>query len=403
MSKRRSLPVLPIGLLAAALHTPGLIIPLWGDELHSIYQAALSLQDPSRLLSPWMGGVFRLLPKLAIMGVLVGAGVRGWLFHLVVVLLHAVCAVYVARLAEKWSASRLAGIWAGVLFAVGFGAYGKAVLVMSNVTMVLSLALLLASLDTFWSGRRTCAMVLFILAVASHEVAVVAPALIPFMVLLGNREHEIPGEVLLRRLGWTENMTRILGAVLLLLVLLSFLPGVVGQFCRIEVGMSGFMVVPVNAGSATAAAARPVLVNLAAALARNRFWTGAVIALLVTISLRKRQPLRTLSFAWIYLFLAPAAILMMTWDIDWWERRYLYVPSVGACLLASSVILRIHERSRAFAYVLLTLLVVWSLSLGTLTWQKNRADSLDPLQVQLREEYFTTMEQMNPRWAVPMD
>jgi len=403
MKERSSLPVVLIGLLAAVLHTPGLLIPLWGDGLHGVYMAALSFRDPSRLLSPWMGGAFRLLPKLVMMGVLAAGGVRGWPFYLVVILLHGVCAVYVARLGEKWSASRLVGLWAGALFAVGFGSYGKAVYSSTNVTMLLSLTLLLVSLDMFWSGRRTSALVFFILAVASHEVAVVAPALIPFMILLRDREHGVPETALPRRRGWTQNASRILGAALIVLVLLGFLPGALGQFCRTEVGMSGFMLVPVNRGSAAAAGAGPAWMDLVDALARSRFWIGAAVALFIMSSLRRRCPLRALSAAWIYLFLVPSVVLMLLWGGDWWERRYLYVPAVGACLLASSLILRVHQRSRARAFALLTLLVIWSLSLGILTWHKVLADSLDPQQVYQREEYFAKMGQLNPRWGPPAD
>ncbi len=392
-----------IGLLAAAVHIPGVVIPLWGDELVRIREAALNLQDASRFLTPWIGGVFRPLPKLAIMGGLAAWGVRAWPFHLVAILLHAICSVYVARLAEKWSSSRLVGVWAGVLFAVGFGAYGPAVHAITNITMLIALALLLAALDMLWRGRRASALVLFILAASSHEFVAVAPALIPFMVPLRNREHGLPGEALLGRHGWTRETSRVLGVSLIVLVLLGFLPGVLGRFCSTEVGMSGFMLVPVNRGSAAAAGAGSALVDLVDALASNHFWIGAVVTLCVAFVLRRRHPLRALSAAWIYLYLLPPAVLMFVWDRGWWQRRYLYVAAVGVCLLASHLILRLHRRSRALAFVVLTVLVVWSLSLGALTWRKMLADSLSPQQVHFREVCFTEIGRLNPRWVPPPD
>jgi hypothetical protein len=100
-------------------------------------------------------------------------GIRIWPYHLLNIAIHAFSTILVARLGTRWSESDRVGGWAAILFASGLGIYAKAVVVISNVTMLLGLAFLLIALDLLWSGRWKVALLFFVLGIASHEAIVV--------------------------------------------------------------------------------------------------------------------------------------------------------------------------------------------------------------------------------------
>ena len=364
-----------IAMLAAAVHLPGIGVPIAGDEIHSVWQAAQTIRDPHRLLLPWMGGAFRLLPKLFFM-----AGVRlwgpvAWPYKLLAVLLYAWCAVLVSRVGTKWSGSARVGTWSGVLFAVGLGVYWKSVLVASNLTMLLGLVFLLLSLDVFWSGRWKTALVLFLLAAASHEIVLVAPVLLPLL-LAARKEGPAPERIGSRFPGTIARCPgRAVAALIVALALVSFLAGAAGRLGFTSVTMASFLLFPANPTTALSGlegdAGGPLL-RIVRAIIQYRYWIGmGVLAGLACIAWRGRA-FRALAVGWIPLFLIPGSFVAAGWQGEHTEIRYLAVSAVGLCFLAARFVVWIEHKRRAVAAALLCVLIGWSVAIGAL-WLKRHA------------------------------
>ncbi|MFH1501948.1 MAG: hypothetical protein ABIG03_02760 [Candidatus Eisenbacteria bacterium] len=386
-------------LVALASHVAALRLLPYADELHSLLWTALSLKDASLLMRPWMGGVLRLPPKLVLVAGLASWGPRAWVFHLVVVLLHAVNAVLVGRLGARLSGSRPVGFTSGLLFAVGFGAYGKAVFSASNITIVLALLLLLVSVDLLLSRRWLWSAVLLALAAASHEIALGALPLVPVIVLLREdlRRRDAPtGERASAGVRW---VCFAVAGGLAATIVCSVLPINVTRLFRLELGMVWFMLFPFNTGTAAAVGGPAWLNVLEDVLVSGRSLLGGALAVVFTVLLMRRSAFVAVAVAWVYAALFPAAVFISGWGGDWMERRYLYVASVGACMLAAGLLARVRARSRFLAAALLVLLLVWSVGLTGMVWRKSVADSLTSDQIRHRREYLLKLGSMDPHWA----
>jgi len=383
-------------IVAAAVNAPSLVLRLYTDELHTLHNAAISLRDPSRVMYPWLGGqVLRIPPKLVVMGGLAAWGPRSWAFHLLVLLLHAGCSVLVGRLSERLSGSRAVGLISGVLFATGLGAYGKAVFRASNITMLLALLLLLFSVELLLRRRWLPSVTLLLLAIASHEIALGGLLVLPVVALSGAGHLCAHGSE--RGGGGERWIRRGLFVALAALCLGALLPFGAHRLFRLELELGWFMLVPLNAGDAVGAAAR--VRDLEAFLMTLRPWLGGALALGLAVLAARGRRFLLIAVAWVYAFLAPAAVFMVGWSDGWIERRYIYVASVGVCMLAAALTARTARRSRPLGVALLTLLLGWTLVLVGITWRKNMSDSLDPVQVRQRQDYFEELGRSNPRWS----
>jgi hypothetical protein len=365
-----------IAVLAVAVHLPGIAAPIAGDEIYSVWQAARSIREPQRLLLPWMGGAFRLIPKLVFM-----AGVRlwgpvAWPYKLLAVLLYAWSAVLVSRLGAKWSGSERVGAWGGALFAVGLGVYGKSVLVASNLTMLLGIVFLLLSLDALWSGRRKVALVLFVLAAASHEIVLVAPAILPFL-SAARRDVDPAHEPLppparrtaMRRPG------RVVAGLIVALMLLSILGGAVGRVASTSVTMAPFLLLPVNpaAVSDVDGGGGSALASVVGAIVQHRYWIGlGLLAALATVAWRGRA-FHAVAVAWILFFLIPGSFVAAGWQGGYLEMRYQAISAVGLCLLAARLVEWADGRRRALALGVACVLIGWALAFGAL-WLRGHAE-----------------------------
>lgn len=391
------------GLVAVALHLPTITAAVRADELHSLYWAARSIKDPAHLLEPWMGGILRLPPKLALMAGLELWGIRIWPYHLLNIVIHAFSTVLVARLGTRWSGSDRVGVWAAILFASGFGIYAKAVVVISNVTMLMGLAFLLIALDLFWSGRWKVALLFFALGVASHEAVAVAPALI-FLIPRSRRgENGVSWGSLGRRLARSDVPRRVMSGLLLLLVPLSFCPGRIGRFCSYEVRMASFALFPFTERGAALAGGRAgdLIADITSLIVAWRLWTGIGIVVLVACLVWRGRALYAFAAGWAFLFLFPFWIIVQHWGGTWLDVRYAYVSAVGMCILASSLGLRLAGRRRAVAGALFSLLILWSLAVGGF-WFRGHVRKNDlPEHVAQRSEYFSKIASMDTRWELP--
>jgi hypothetical protein len=392
-----------IGLLAVIVYLPAVAVPFFGDELHSLISAAQTIKEPSHIFAPWMGGAVRVVPKLVFVGGLQLWGLRVWPYRLLSILIYGFAAMLVARLAEEWSGSRRVARWAALLFAVGFGAYTKPVIVVSNLTMLISLVFMLVALDRLWSGRWKAALVFYILSVASHEIVLAAPLLVLFLLPLRDGQNAVPWKRLGQTLGLARNVRKIVAGSLLALVPLSFSVGGLGDVCSVKVNMAFFMLFPFNQHGVAAlpGGAGGALVALAALLVQWRFWIGAAVILLLAYVVWRGRPLHAFAAGWIFLFIAPSSVLMAGWQTDWLEIRYLCVSSVGLCLLASLLLLRITEKRRFIGVALLWLLILWSLAVGNMWQRKHVRDSGSPYNTARREEFYSEIAALDPRWTSP--
>lgn len=390
-----------IGLLAVIVYLPAVAVPFFGDELHSLISAARTIKEPSHILAPWMGGAVRVVPKLVFMGGLQLWGLRVWPYHLLSILIYGLATMLVARLAEKWSGSRRAARWAALLFALSFGTYAKPVIVISNLTMLIGLVFMLAALDRLWSGRWKAALVFYILGAASHEIVLVAPLVVPFLLPLRDGQNAVPWKRLGQTLGLARNARKIVAGSLLALVPLSLSGGRLGDVCSIEVNMAFFMLFPFNQQGAAAlpGGAGGALAALAALLVQWRFWIGVAVVLALAYVVWRGRPLHAFAAAWIFIFIAPCSTLMADWQNNGLEIRYLCFPSVGLCLLTSVLLLRITEKRRSVGVALLWLLILWSLAVGSTWFRKHIRDSGSPYNTARRQEFYSEIAALDPRWT----
>jgi hypothetical protein len=390
-------------LVAVVLHLPTITVPPRGDELNSLYWAALSIKHPVHVFDPWMGGVLRLPPKLAIMAGLELWGVRIWPYHLLNIVIHAFSTILVVRLGTRWSGSARVGGWAAVLFAAGLGVYAKAVVVISNVTMLMGLAFLLIALDLLWSGRWKVALLFFALGIASHEVIVVAPLLIFLIPPSRGGENGVPWGSQVRRFVRSKTLRRAVSGLLLLLVPLLFCPGGLGRFCSYEVQMISFTLFPfTDRGTAIVGDhAGDLVAQFASLVIAWRLWIGIAIVVLVAYLVWRGRALYSFAAAWVLLFFIPFWVIVRCWGGTWLDVRYVYVSAVGVCLLASSLVLRLAGRRRAVASALFSLLILWSVIVGGFWFRGHVRLSERPEEVAIRNECLTQIADMDPRWELP--
>lgn len=393
MSTRFHGSLLVIAALSIALHVPALSIPLLDDSLNSVSEAAVSLRDPSYLLRPWMGGTLRIVPKLAFMGGVLAWGGLPWAYRLLNLLVHAFCTVLVGRLGRRWTGSASFGLRAALLFGLGVGAYAKGVIQVSNLTMLLGLAFLLLSLDFFWSRRYVGAGVFFALAAASHEIVLLAPVLVPVLVTLRSSQDRSPGEDLVAGAPTARWTGKAVAALLVAFVIVSLLPGAPGAFGRVEVGLSAFMLLPLNVQGAAAWTGRAggFLATVGAIAAESRYVVGLVITLVLAAFVFKAKAFLSYCVAWVYVFFVPSAFLMASWGGGWLERRYLYIPAVGACLLLSAALGRIDGRRRVVATVAFSLLIAWGVATSAFVMHRHRQISETPTEVARRAQFREEM------------
>jgi hypothetical protein len=366
-----------IALLAVAVHLPGIAVPLATDEIHSVWQAARSIREPGRLLLPWMGGTFRIIPKLVFMAGVRLWGASAWPYKLLAVFLYAWCAVLVSRVGAKSSGSERIGAWSGVLFAVGLGVYWKSVLVASNLTMLLGMVFLLQSIDVLWSGRWKVALVLFLLAAASHEIVLVAPALVPLL-LAARRDIAAPRDPSRAPAGWAgmRRPGRVVASLIVVLGLLSLAGGAPGRLASTSTTMVPFLLFPVNPAAAAGLEGGAAIASVAWAVIQHRYWIGlGVLTGLAAFAWRGR-PFLALGVAWIVLFLIPGAFVATGWQGGYLEIRYQAISAVGLCLLAARLIEWVGTRRRVLGSAVACVLVAWAIALGAV-WLRGHVEAVN--------------------------
>jgi len=381
-----------LALVATAAVAPVLGLPFYRDDMHSIWQAAVSLERPENLLAPWMGGLLRLLPKLLLTGLLALFGPQTWAFRLLNALLHAGSVYLLARTVAHASGSRAVGLWTAGLFALGFGYYSAAVIQISNLTLVCALTSSLLAWFLWQRGRRWPAALALGAALLSHETLAVAALLWPFLAGPWSDGEQGRGR-------WSPGR-RLLVGLLVVIGALSFLPGTLGRLAGTEMGYWVFAILPVNPEQAQAAGVAGAMATTANGLAAIRPWLAyvALVAFLLAALRLREAGMRGLGW-WVVAALPFAAAITLfpdVWAPQHLGRRYLYLPAVGLCLVTGSWLAGAGATTRRIA---LAAIVVWCVAWTGLTqWgfrrefatSKHRADY---------ELFRQEMIRVDPRWG----
>jgi hypothetical protein len=97
---------------------------------------------------------------------------------------------------------------------------------------------------------------------------------------------------------------------------------------------------------------------------------------------------------WMFMLWLPAAVLMTLIPGDHLEMRYLYMPAVGACVLAAGLLDRI--RSRPWRRVVLAVAVAASLLLDGFVYVRQRQIlSEDPRWAREDREFWQELAELN--------
>jgi tetratricopeptide (TPR) repeat protein len=322
---------------ALVVDNPWLRSPSWLGE---VFTRQLFGFDPA---APGSVAKYRPGVHVLLMGVYAAAGTSSWAYHLVSLLLHATASLTVWALARRLLAGHTPGaaLGAGLLFAV----HPVHVEAVAWVSGLMDLGATAAGLGTLWlltrrplgPGRALAGAGLWLVALLFKEVAVVVPVM-----LLAWEAVEAGGR-------WRERAWRYgpLAAAAALYVALRL--SAVGW----ATAHSGWEAMPpglalLNALPLLASYARLLVLPTglsvfhpfepAASLAGPGVLAGAAVTLAAAaglVLLRRRAPAAWLGLAWLLLPLLPALHLRALGESPVAER-YVYLPSVGFCLLAAA-------------------------------------------------------------------
>lgn len=191
--------------------------------------------------------------------------------------------------------------------------------------------------------------------------------------------------------------------ILLALIPLSFFPGLIGRLCSFEVRMISFVFLPLTTGGAAIMPGHvgDVVAKVVPFIIARQFWIGAVILLPLSYLVWRGRALYALGAGWVMLFCLPSWAIAQHWEGPWLELRYTYIPAIGICLIVSSLAARIAERRRLVSAMLLSLLVLWSVTLSGLWLRRYIRISRSPYEVALRAEFYNEMADVDSRWVLP--
>ncbi len=383
---------LALALVAAALFSPILSLPLIGDDFNVLYWARAAAFEPRLLLSPWYGGFLgRVLPKLLLELGMAVVGPRHQLYELANLLLHVANVLLLERLARAWTGSRRVAFLAALLYAVSFGFYGWAVMRISNLSMSLGLTLTLWAFVEWEKRRRGRALLLWLVALTSHEIILFAPLVAWFAPRVAPA-----APAPRRRLAAGLAVGGLAAAALL-----ALLPGPAGRVAAQFIELPAFTLFPVYHGPLLELRllGLRVPVPLAEFLTAHRLAAGIVLAAPLAYAAARDARLR-FAVVWMFLFWLPAAVLMAQWVTSSLQARYLQVAAVGACLLAACVIDRLPSRLARGAA--LAALLAWSLLLVTFAWLGAwQIVHTSPRWKQLDREFWQELDDLE-RTHVPM-
>jgi Flp pilus assembly protein TadD len=273
-------------------------------------------------------------------------GPKAWVFHLVSLLMHALCTLLVWLVVREISGNPTVALWAELLFAVHPIHIEPVAWIAASPELAFSLLTLLALL-CYIRGWRWWAAALFLPALLTKETAIVLPLLVAAWEWQQHRESNFPQRG--RRVAVSLARFAPAGAIYLTLrfrALHSWVNTLSLEKLRLtplERMFSAFYLVgkyllklvaplPLNILPTFRAATSPLDWRFLAGLTA----TAAAVALAVALW-RRKSPL-WMAIVWILVpLLLPAAAVGYLGGSTFAER-YLYLPSAGACWLVGALL-----------------------------------------------------------------
>jgi protein O-mannosyl-transferase len=286
-----------------------------------------------------------------------------WAFHLSVVVAHVLVTFLVFRLGKAIGLGEIAAALGAALFAV-HPIHTESVAWMAGRSDVLACLFLLASMLALWrwrgAGGALLSSILLLTAMLTKEVAVISAAL-------------LPAAALLLALTSLRRSCAVVGAALAPYVVLRLAAGASGGGGGWSPhALSDVLALPgyYAAGLLAPLHANPLVEDLQP---WGLFAAGTLaVGLAAGVYLARARADARVRFLllWIGIALTPALLpALVPGAVAPFAERYLYLPSVGFCLLAAEVAVRLAARRR----------VVWAAALlllalaGVATSVRNRA------------------------------
>ncbi|MCI0490579.1 MAG: tetratricopeptide repeat protein [Blastocatellia bacterium] len=342
---------------------------------------------------------------------LFGLNVLGW--HLFSVLLHLLVTYMVYRLARQWDMSQEAGLAAAFLFGL-HPVHSESVAWISGVPDPVAGVFILGSLllyERHYHGKRGHSFLLpasaglAVLAMFSKEVAIAFPIFLAAREWLDREEGE-PFTARLRRLALRVAPFAAAAAVYLVAryAVLGFLSSTDLKAARIPNAQVLLTLPSVLLGYARLFfIPYPLAVmydhSYVSSAADPRFWGAALaVAAIVTamVFVARRYGAGIRASIWAVLFLLPVLNLKaFNPQESLLHDRYLYLPSVGLCLIVAIALARLGERlgerqqtffqtATVLIGVILMLLTVYQ----NPSWQNNRAMAAQAFRVTPKHPYL---------------
>ncbi len=352
------------GLLAAALLAYGRAFDngFWGDNFNALVHAAWVWTEPSELWRVWLGGNFRFFSQALCALAYILFGFSPGRYISLLLILHVLNGYLLSRIAQRLSGNRWKGAVAGLLFTVGLGHYGSALFTLTEITGIASATFTLLAIRSLGGHGTTKSCVMaaafLVLAVFSKETA--AAALLFLGLLACSRTAD-------RKRQWFA--ITIMGLLLVMLGALAVHTwgenkgiGVLvkspGELLRKApaslVGYVALLVFPLREGSGVAK--ETLSSSLLATLDMIRPAIGVAALLASAVVFVRGSRTARLALAWIVLTLCPYQVI----QAKTLTLRYLYLPSVGYCVLVSEALWWLFRRNYRWKAAFVIVLALWS-------------------------------------------
>jgi tetratricopeptide (TPR) repeat protein len=412
-ASRLAVPLLALlaGAVALALYWPTRSAPFVYDDVPYVRDNA-SIQRTDRWLELWTLpyppsrpelGLYRPVTATTYMADFARSGGAAPAFHATNVWLHAAASALAVLLVSQWGASRPAAAAAGVLFAV-HPVHSEAVAwIVGRAEVLAAIGVMASALSWGWFRRRgrpaglVLASVAYFLALGAKETAAPLPAVLLLV------------EMLLAA-GWLEGSgwTRLSRQPRAWLPYAGFAAAfaayawlrvsALGSFSMVE-ATTAFVGEPASTRIVSAVAILGEYVRLcvlpvnlrvdysdfkfASPMAAPVLSGGLAVAVLAAIAwrLRRRAPLVPLWAGWLLLFATVVSNLVVPIGAVLAER-FVYLPSLGACVLAGLGLTGLAPPHRApvLRAAVLTLALMVAGGAAVLTIERNR-DWSDPIRL----------------------
>jgi hypothetical protein len=289
-------------------------------------------------------------------------GLNGGLYLAFNFLLHVVISIVAMRALTAIGVSRHATVFAGALFVLGVGHYGKQVMWASTsgplLSIVITLLTLMLTIRWMEYVRRSgdhgllrdppaFPLGVFLLLLVNplfHEASLFTPLFLAIVVWL-NRTPRSVNSWSRMALVFSPTVVWLLAVIFLARTHTAYekIPDTLFEAPQVFLRYLGFMLFPVQSSDVAMSLPRPVsaLVGVAEYV---QLFAGTLVAVALAIALlRGRRPIQILT-VWLIVAVVPASFVEI--PERWLELRYLYYAAIPFCALLSYVFMEMFRRGQ---------------------------------------------------------